>query len=175
MERGAGYCRNTKWDNEYRGRRTSGLKNTRTGIGVVATRPIPAGGVVCQYWGQYVLDPPRGAAYTVDLRQRDTKGHRVYVSVEECGSVARIVERSCIAKPTSMRSGEATSGRVAGGAIRYFPWDRGHRRLYRANEQRPLVSLPDRLAPERKLRRLARDRNEEESRASRRRRAGTTK
>ncbi|CAH0490618.1 unnamed protein product [Peronospora farinosa] len=73
------------------------LENTRTGIGVVATRPMPAGGVVCQYWGQYVLDPPRGAAYTVDLRQRDTKGHRVYVSAEECGSVARIVERSCIA------------------------------------------------------------------------------
>ncbi|UIZ29250.1 hypothetical protein KXD40_003194 [Peronospora effusa] len=63
---------------------------TRTGIGVVATRPIPAGGV-----SQYVLDPPREAAYTVELRQRDTKAHRVYVSAEECGSVARFVEHSC--------------------------------------------------------------------------------
>ncbi|CAI5739148.1 unnamed protein product [Peronospora farinosa] len=35
-------------DNRFRQRRLE-LKMTRTGIGVVATRPIPAGGVVCQY------------------------------------------------------------------------------------------------------------------------------
>ncbi|CAI5739155.1 unnamed protein product [Peronospora farinosa] len=39
----------TWWPGRSSTRRRLELKMTRTGIGVVATRPIPAGGVVCQY------------------------------------------------------------------------------------------------------------------------------
>ncbi|UIZ24917.1 hypothetical protein KXD40_006808 [Peronospora effusa] len=42
-------------DNRFRQRRMQ-LKMTRTGIGVMAARHIPAGAVVCQYWGKYVVD-----------------------------------------------------------------------------------------------------------------------
>ncbi|CAI5718631.1 unnamed protein product [Peronospora effusa] len=42
-------------DNRFRQRRMQ-LKMMRTGIGVMAARPIPAGAVVCQYWGKYVVD-----------------------------------------------------------------------------------------------------------------------
>ncbi|UIZ29325.1 hypothetical protein KXD40_003201 [Peronospora effusa] len=51
---------------------------TRTGIGVVATRPIPAGG------GVYGRIAPTGHESTPLVRQRG-----------ECGSVARFVEHSC--------------------------------------------------------------------------------
>ncbi|CAI5711457.1 unnamed protein product [Hyaloperonospora brassicae] len=71
------------------------LRVTRQGIGVFASRTIAAGTVVCQYWGTYVLNPQPKAAYTIQLKQRDAGGRRVYVSAEQGGWKARFIAHAC--------------------------------------------------------------------------------
>lgn len=63
-----------KCANRFRQQRLQ-LRMTRTGLGVVAGRAIPAGTVICPYWGQY----------TIRLRERDEDGRQVYVCAEEGG------------------------------------------------------------------------------------------